>query len=194
MGEWTMRRKSVCGECKCDCHGKSCGGGACGRSLTPTPFCSMECELECGLFLRFEQWVDFRAGHIAGRRVCVCVVCAVAMWVLTKLVWRQMSAHVDPSRVGIPVERPLKHSTCRIIWYHPWHSASSPRLPLTAAPPPPPQENKCVKRPMPPTPCRLGCGFVFSGKMDRFEVVMEEMEEHEREMCPKRIVTCDFEG
>ena len=25
-------------------------------------------------------------------------------------------------------------------------------------------------------------------------VIMEEMEEHEREMCPKRIVTCDFEG
>lgn len=56
------------------------------------------------------------------------------------------------------------------------------------------KEKLCVKRPMPPTPCRLGCGVIFSSSMDRYDVIMEIMEEHEREMCPHRIVTCDFDG
>ena len=29
------------------------------------------------------------------------------------------------------------------------------------------KEKECEKRPMPPTPCRLGCGHVFAGNMDR---------------------------
>ena len=51
----------------------------------------------------------------------------------------------------------------------------------------------CPKRPVPPLPCRLGCGVVFKGGWDQLLQLEEDRDEHEREICPERMVRCDYE-
>jgi hypothetical protein len=53
-------------------------------------------------------------------------------------------------------------------------------------------DTACVKRPVPPIECRLGCGKIFAGGNDRLLQMREEREDHEREVCDLRVVRCNW--
>ena len=53
-------------------------------------------------------------------------------------------------------------------------------------------QTQCAKRRIPPLHCRLGCGKIWIGGMDRFKAMMEEREDHEKEECGERNVQCDW--
>ena len=132
-----------------------------------------QCHLLCGLYLRDEQWAEFKEGHVNGSS---CVGEPQPCSVATLLTWL--------CRCGCTDDCPRRPLVCD---YQCGETLEAQHLADH-------KEKLCVKRPMPPTPCRLGCGVIFSSSMDRYDVIMEIMEEHEREMCPHRIVTCDFDG
>jgi hypothetical protein len=52
----------------------------------------------------------------------------------------------------------------------------------------------CVKRPVPPMPCRFGCGALFEGGAWRLLELEEERLQHELEACPERLVKCGWHG
>ena len=53
-------------------------------------------------------------------------------------------------------------------------------------------QTQCAKRRIPPLHCRLDCGMVWIGGMDRYKAMLQEREEHEKEECQERIVQCDW--
>ena len=52
----------------------------------------------------------------------------------------------------------------------------------------------CVKRPVPPMPCRLGCGKMFAGGAWRLLELEEERLQHEFEECPHRMMDSGLPG
>ena len=50
----------------------------------------------------------------------------------------------------------------------------------------------CLRRPIPPMPCDLGCGFGFEGGSDRLLEIEAERNEHEIYLCPNRVTKCTF--
>ena len=53
-------------------------------------------------------------------------------------------------------------------------------------------QTQCAKRRIPPLHCRLNCGMIWIGGMDRYKAMLQEREEHEKEECGERIVQCDW--
>eukprot|EP01041_Mallomonas_annulata_P002379 gene2379-4623_t len=53
-------------------------------------------------------------------------------------------------------------------------------------------EEKCVKRPAEPLPCRLGCGSVFGGEQGALLLAEDERLLHEQEECEYRMVRCTW--
>lgn len=51
---------------------------------------------------------------------------------------------------------------------------------------------ECAKRRIPPLRCRLDCGKVWIGGMDRYKAMMLERDEHEAEECLDRDVPCTW--
>ena len=51
---------------------------------------------------------------------------------------------------------------------------------------------ECAKRRIPPLRCRLDCGKVWIGGMDRFKAMTMERDEHEAEECLERDVPCTW--
>ena len=51
---------------------------------------------------------------------------------------------------------------------------------------------ECAKRRIPPLRCRLDCGKVWIGGMDRYKAMMLERDEHEAEECLERDVPCTW--
>ena len=54
--------------------------------------------------------------------------------------------------------------------------------------------DECVKRPVPPMPCRLGCGLMFAGGAWRLLELEEERLQHEMEACPCRMMDSGLPG
>ena len=52
--------------------------------------------------------------------------------------------------------------------------------------------NLCPQRPIPPLKCRLGCGFVFTGRSDKQLDSEANRFDHEKNRCPLRIVRCGW--
>ena len=51
----------------------------------------------------------------------------------------------------------------------------------------------CPKRPAKPISCRLGCGAVFGGRVEKMIEAEEERYEHEQEECEFRQVRCTWQ-
>jgi len=52
---------------------------------------------------------------------------------------------------------------------------------------------ECTKRPAEPIYCRLGCGAVFGGEVDKLIEAEDELQMHETDQCEFRQVRCNWQ-